>query len=217
MCSLRTGRTIFSELPPDLHRIKGRFFRTDKALQAFSGPPGTWQPIKLPGHQHPQSIKLILGAATDLVTRQNLRHKLSVIGVQDGHLVIKTAKQAGLKLSLDPSRGRLVLEHMPNPNPERAKGFQFAHAPQGVDYSLQFVQWRDGSRAYLDSRGLLHLRSSDDQIPEMTLVLNDANVAGWCDWNQVWGDPAFTSGSLPKISPERVFQDWLIPFCRRLV
>ncbi len=31
--------------------------------------------------------------------------------------------------------------------------------------------WDDGSEAVIDSRGLLHLRSSDPEIPEMTIVL----------------------------------------------
>jgi hypothetical protein len=56
---------------------------------------------------------------------------------------------------------------------------------------LKIAQWSDGSRAWLDSRGLLHLRSSNPSIPEISLVLNSSGpLAAWCSDGLRYG-PAF--------------------------
>jgi hypothetical protein len=70
--------------------------------------------------------------------------------------------------------------------------------------SIKFSRavWRDGSEAVLDSRGLLHLRSSDSAIPEVTIVLVLGKVsAAWAADGKVAGSFYFTgvdpSQSLP--------------------
>ena len=47
--------------------------------------------------------------------------------------------------------------------------------------------WDDGSRAWLDSRGMLHLRSADPDVPEVTLVLGGDDLAGWASDGSVFG------------------------------
>lgn len=65
--------------------------------------------------------------------------------------------------------------------------FTSVPAPQGVGYSLHVAQWSDGSRAWLDSRGMLHLQSSDRSIPEMSFVLRDGALAGWTSEGRTFG------------------------------
>ena len=58
------------------------------------------------------------------------------------------------------------------PLPKRLRvEFQEIDSPAGAGYTLHAAAWGDGSRAVLDSRGMLHLRSSQAAIPELTLVL----------------------------------------------
>ena len=52
---------------------------------------------------------------------------------------------------------------------------------------LQVARWEDGSLAWLDSRGMLHLKSSDRSIPEVTLVLRDGALAGWTSEGRTFG------------------------------
>ena len=49
--------------------------------------------------------------------------------------------------------------------------FRKIDSPAGAGYTLHAAAWGDGSRAVLDSRGMLHLRGSQAAIPELTLVL----------------------------------------------
>ncbi len=75
--------------------------------------------------------------------------------------------------------------------------------------------WDDGSRAWIDSRGLLHLRSSDVGIPDVTLVLNHSHLAGWCSDGRLFGQRYFI-GDAPPASAASVFQEVLQPFVARL-
>jgi hypothetical protein len=84
-----------------------------------------------------------------------------------------------------------------------------------VGYSLRMASWPDGSRAYLDSRGLLHLRSSDADIPEVSLVLADAEIAGWCSDGRLWGARDYI-GDRADAEPRQVFEDVIQPFLERL-
>ena len=71
---------------------------------------------------------------------------------------------------------------------------------------------RSGSRAFLDSRGLLHLKSSDPKVPEVTLVLSEPNLAGWCSNGDLWGEKyytGFTPGPLPKESPKTILSKFV--------
>ena len=53
--------------------------------------------------------------------------------------------------------------------------------------------WPDGSEAILDPRGLLHLRSADASVPEITLVLVLGQpTAAWAADGTVCGSPYFT-------------------------
>ncbi|MEZ6057551.1 MAG: hypothetical protein R3C01_12690 [Planctomycetaceae bacterium] len=75
--------------------------------------------------------------------------------------------------------------------------FQDIPSPAGVGCSLQEVTWSDGSRAVLDSRGMLHLRSSDPQIPELSLVLFENSVAAWSSSGLIWGRAYFVDEHAP--------------------
>lgn len=57
---------------------------------------------------------------------------------------------------------------------------------------LRLWKWPDGSECYLDGRGLLHLRSSNKSLPEVTIVLvTGMKTSAWCSDGSVCGNPAF--------------------------
>jgi len=59
---------------------------------------------------------------------------------------------------------------------------------------LRRAEWADGSRAFLDKRGLLHLRSSDPSIPEVSLVLAESSrLPAWTSDGKLIG-PAYFIG-----------------------
>lgn len=70
--------------------------------------------------------------------------------------------------------------------------------------AMYLASWPDGSRAWLDGRGLLHLKSSDPRLPELTLVLRHdphhaaAPTAAWSSDGKVCGPPFFIGDARPE-------------------
>jgi len=79
---------------------------------------------------------------------------------------------------------------------------------------LQLAEWPSGSKAYLDSRGLLHLKSHDLTVPEISLVLSDGEVAGWTSDERVCGPQFFFEG-VHHSEPVHVFES-IVKFYTRL-
>ena len=105
-------------------------------------------------------------------------------------LVIATAKGRRMMLELRQGnpRGIKLRDLKETDGPIRVtQSFEPCPAPDGVGYTLKQVTWTDGSRAVLDSRGMLHLQSSDLKIPELSLILDESHVSGWCSTGQTWG------------------------------
>jgi hypothetical protein len=92
--------------------------------------------------------------------------------------------------------------------------FQRVSTPGGGRYHLRVAEWADGSRAYIDSRGMLHLVSSDAGLPQLTLTLTDRAVAGWISNGQTFGWAHFLNGS--PTSDAAYAMNLLREFTRRL-
>ena len=82
-------------------------------------------------------------------------------------------------------------------------------------YPLELAKFADGSLAWLDGRGLLHLRSSRRELPECTLVLADGPMAGWLSDGRVFG-PEFWRGEKEDTSALQVQVEMLLPFAKEL-
>jgi hypothetical protein len=88
--------------------------------------------------------------------------------------------------------------------------------PRGIGFKLKVATWDDGSRAFLDSRGLLHLQSSDRAVREASIVLTDHELSGWCSDGRLWGSPYFI-GSRDSAERRSVFESAIRAFAERIV
>jgi len=89
--------------------------------------------------------------------------------------------------------------------------FESYPSPPGVGYELSLAKWPDGSCAFLDSRGLLHLKSSNPALPETTLVLTDRSLAGWNSCGQLAGDEYYL-GKKANVTMETFFKESVTRF-----
>jgi len=80
---------------------------------------------------------------------------------------------------------------------------------------LSMARWSDGSRAWLDVRGMLHLQSSDESIPEISLTLTPSGVAIWTSDGRMNGTNYFIDGA-DSISPTQIVTTILERFAARL-
>jgi hypothetical protein len=88
--------------------------------------------------------------------------------------------------------------------------------PAGTRFNVKAAKWPDGSRAFADSRGLLHLVSGDPQIPECTLLLvNEGHqTAAWASSGE-WCGPPRLLGDRPS-TPASAFFEHIRRFAGRL-
>ena len=93
--------------------------------------------------------------------------------------------------------------------------FGDASHPKGASYSLRMAQWRDGSRAFLDSRGLLHLKSTNPNVPDATVVLYEGATACWTSDGRICGPEYFTGGKANS-DVETVFTEVICRFASLL-
>ncbi|RTQ48805.1 hypothetical protein EJV47_14460 [Hymenobacter gummosus] len=103
------------------------------------------------------------------------------------------------------------LSHPAEPGPAR----QLLDNPQ---LHLRPHTWPDGSQAFVDTRGLLHLRSADPALPDVPLVLIiDRPTAAWAADGTVCGPDYFT-GPDPalRLPAPQFYEQYIQPFIRQL-
>ena len=80
--------------------------------------------------------------------------------------------------------------------------------------SLRVAEWPCGSKAFFDKHGLLHLKSHDPKVPEISLVLTTDEVAGWTSDGYVCGPEFFFEGKY--VSDPRAVHDRIKAFLDHL-
>jgi hypothetical protein len=97
-------------------------------------------------------------------------------------------------------------------------GLQLMSIPSAQPVVARFT-WPDGSEAVVDSRGLLHLRSADATLPELTVLLVLGHpTAAWAADGTVTGSTYFTGLNPPQhLPPAEFYRQYLQRFTAPLV
>ena len=78
--------------------------------------------------------------------------------------------------------------------------------------------WHEGSETVVDSRGLLHLKSSDKTIPQITIVLVlGKTTACWAADGAVCGSSYFVKNGTNKMSEINFYEKYIKRFIERLL
>ncbi|MDX1947749.1 MAG: hypothetical protein SFU86_20295 [Pirellulaceae bacterium] len=83
-------------------------------------------------------------------------------------------------------------------------------------YTLSLATFPDGSRAWMDSRGLLHLKSVDPTVPECSLVLCEGPLAGWMGGEGLFG-PEYWRLGMEGTGANHVNLHAIAPFIQRVL
>ena len=152
--------------------------------------------------------------ALKFIRPRSLPRRFREIGRDDKGLVL-VSRHACFRIQWNACQDRLRLKCLAGDAPAARRAFEPAAGPPGAGYTLNVARWEDGSRAWLDSRGLLHLQSSDSRLPEASLVLNPPFVSGWLSDGRRWGSPYFV-GEHPRSPASSIHNEVLQPFVARL-
>jgi hypothetical protein len=154
------------------------------------------------------------------IVQENLRSRIKSIGVlESGNLVMLTKKNVWLVIRWDPTKDRIFIEastKLPESKITELVDFQKISQSVSFDFPIKKATFKDGSEVFLDGRGLLHLRSADDSISEVTLVLHDANVAGWSADGRTWGTEFFIGKGIVSADTKHIYNTIIQPFIDRL-
>jgi hypothetical protein len=146
---------------------------------------------------------------------RTLRSRFTAIGVaRDKQLALVSRRDQLWPLQLD--AGHRNIRFPKSPLTGLLLDKQIFQRVEGTEYgfTLDLAEWPDGSKAWLDSRGLLHLKSSDARIPQCTLTLTDGPMAGWLEDGVVFG-PAYWHQGQQTIPEQVVFEEVLKKFAER--
>lgn len=150
--------------------------------------------------QHPASSGVEIAPPS-----RNLQAKFQAIYAAHGHgLKLLTAKGRWLDVFFTQQTLRLVESASAvKLQEDKILRFDSIVTPQRFGYVLKLAKWPNGSRAWLDNRGLLHLRSHDVSLPELTLVLGvSIPLATWTSEGRLSGPTFFTGEQSPLPSDD---------------
>ncbi|WP_417849261.1 hypothetical protein [Thalassoglobus sp.] len=150
--------------------------------------------------------------ALQSLQQRSLRVKLSNVGVSSGEIIFRNAKGFPYRIGLSSKKERMELQPAKELLPMLNQNFEPFKGSFEGRFQLKQATWNDGSLAILDSRGMLHLRSSDNSIPELSLVLYDPHVSGWCADGTCFGDDYFHIDGCEKVPAETIYENVLKPF-----
>jgi hypothetical protein len=142
----------------------------------------------------------------------SLRHRFQAIGVTGSEIHLRGRKGDRRCIRLHDERGSLELG--PSDKGDIDVRFELLTVPN-VGFRLSVARWPDGSRIFLDSRGMLHLKSSDRAIPEVSIVLCEGALSGWCSDGRLWGRKYFIGDTPPALDGD-VYHSSIRPFLQRL-
>jgi len=157
-----------------------------------------------------RGVAKILDAPPSMPVWNLFRTVESIARLRDG-LAICGRKNRWRKLTLNGQSKKLQIQELPahEQNELQAKlSFAKQARPAKRGCTLQIAECSAGSRVFLDSRGLLHFKSGDPAVPEISLVLSDGEVAGWTSDGCVCGPPFFFDGPYTS-EPVRIFEQLL--------
>ncbi|HUY90020.1 MAG TPA: hypothetical protein VMV10_14890 [Pirellulales bacterium] len=146
-----------------------------------------------------------------------LRRRFEGIGVSTGGVLLLIGRRQSIwLLRFDEREQSFRLSSKPAlTNIAVSQRFAPIDSGDANRYSLAAATFADGSRAVLDARGLLHLKSSDPALPECTIVLVEGATSGWVSDGRCWGARYFIANR-PATSAQAIYAEVIRPFTERL-
>lgn len=112
-----------------------------------------------------------------------------------GQVALLSHKGVWWKIEFNEGRFKLVT---PAKDVSQSQPFARKASDGAPSFDLRLAQWEDGSRAWLDPRGLLHLQSRDAAIPEVTFVLAESrSLPAWSSDGRKIGPEYFIGDHKP--------------------
>jgi MoxR-vWA-beta-propeller ternary system domain bpX0/MoxR-vWA-beta-propeller ternary system domain bpX1 len=150
--------------------------------------------------------KVALEPSISFPTR-NVRTNFNAIGfTADGHPRLRTPQ--GLWFGFTDQKQKSLQFNRCTDSPPEPASVRYFHPVRTVTefgFRLRVASWNDGTKAWLDSRAILHLKSGSPSAPEVSVLLVEGNTAAWSSDRQLCG-PAFHIADAESIEGSAMIQ-----------
>lgn len=123
--------------------------------------------------------------AQRLISVRSPHYRFQSIGTDGTALYFQNTRGSFYRLRDDSVGHAALLSECQKPN---CPMINFEEAIVAQNCKLQLAKFTSGTRAWLDWRGLIHLRSCDPTVTEVTMVLRDGASTGWTSEGDFFGD-----------------------------
>ena len=144
---------------------------------------------------------IVLSAATWINPRTRIRR----VSHENRQTLMLHTDGRVLAIALNDGGAMVLADRGPSTAQPASVPFVRVKSPPPAWYKLRVASWPDGSRAYMDSRGTLHLKSSDPKVPEVSFALSDQPIGGWTSDGHTFGNSFFLEHE-PTITTARVME-----------
>jgi hypothetical protein len=134
---------------------------------------------------------------------QPVRTRFDRIGILPDQVILLHAS-SGQWFKVGMPTTRIGLEYAESA-PKNSVAFEPIHLPGDPGFSMKTAHWPDGRRAWLDDRGLLHLRGANRDRPEVSLVLAEPALALWSS-DGLWYGSDFFLGDQAESRPREFWK-----------
>ncbi len=148
----------------------------------------------------PTSAATALDPEIGLPAPVHLRRKIGAIAVEAGRIWLYSSRGAPVRIELAGAQGPLALV-VGSGAPSSPLRFEPAGRQRDPRLRLGRATFPDGSLAFMDGRGLLHLRSADASVQEVTLALAHPAIAACTSGGLRCGGEAFHDPGTPFRNP----------------
>ena len=152
-----------------------------------------------------------------LIHQRPIRKRLTAVGVNArGTIYFRRPNGAIVLLHLTADRKQLCMTNSRNTKRQRSEvAFSRANTESRFGFELRLATLKHGQRIWLDTRGLLHLSPADSTLPELTIVLDQHRMGGWCSDGRTWGHGYYLLDE-PTSSAAEIYDSVIKPFAARL-
>ncbi|RKR81827.1 hypothetical protein BDD43_1985 [Mucilaginibacter gracilis] len=214
----------------ELNNIKAEEVKFDNGLFHIARVADVVSVDPLTGQSMPTAMDRKLFKALPSIPHFQVLNQIKKL-INNGYSVINSAKNIYVntsgRLYIDQREIRLdqhgrnislkdnSLNSLETVKPVKQENIEVAHLPY-----IKFTKfsWADGSEAVLDSRGFLHLKSSDADIPESSIILViEKTTACWSADGKITGSSYFTGNRQSNVMLAADFyHTYIEPFIRQL-
>ncbi len=135
-----------------------------------------------------------------------------------GNIILVSDRGKAVRIEFESRRKGFVLAPYNRELGDLTQMREFAtpvKTPDGSDFQLLAADWPEaGARAILDNRGMLHLQTTDRNIPEVTFILSEISILPiWASDGTRLGSPFFLGRDINPIGDVHRIDDYIRLFC----